>query len=1367
MKDINYKSIVFRSKILAIAAIMIMTSISTIFISSSAGAVENNLNYTFSFIKPSVNKVELIGKTFTNVNMPGAISTGLKIGDPVVQIKSIKLLIPQGKQIKDISVTYKSIIRIDTKSLGINLLEKPITPYQRPVVIGEKPSTILEKNEATYAKKANYPGVLFENVGVNYCKGYAILSLNLYPVQYNPGSGLLSYYTDMIVNINLMDTGYTNEFFRGTAEDQSWVQSLVNNPAVTQTYSNKGFGAPLYDGGLCDPSDNGGLGYDYVIICKEALSDFTAEYTWDDFISRKAAQGLETTIITVEDILATDDYENTNPLFNDEPARIREFCKDAYQDWGTEYILIAGDQDGTNKVERRLMDYDYESDVESDIYFTHLDSTFNNDGDNNWGEAGDTGFDLYSELYSGSLPCDQPIDISNWMKKSFFYADALDIDYLENAAFYGGDTGWNCQGDDFIDYSAIKGTNNWLGPDPDSSGPYPTWLGFQYGFETWNANNVGLEYDLSVKWTADPPNTGWQGGSETAAVNGLKNAINNNQCTLISAIAHANEDMSMDVYASSWESDYHNTMPFFIHDYGCHCGDMNAADDGVLHSMLFHSDTELAFACVYNTGYGWGNFDSTNSSSAMQQKSFWDYIFDVVNNSGGTMNWQLGKAQEWARDLMAPTINWDAGTGTWRGIIESCLLFGDPAQLIKPPMSAEHNVGVQGIDVDSHVTPNVQTTVGATIINNGQNDENNIVISFRVDGIEQDSQTITFMASQTTQTVSFDWTPALGSYVVSINATITGVIEEFYFDNEKSKIVVAGPDIAVANLNTPEYAGVGVLTPISALIQNLGTTSETITVNLLIDGSIDDTQTISLSSGQNQQVSFDWIPSVQGTYPVGISAEVSGYEPYTDNNQLTNDVAVFVSKGYILLVDDDAGDPYETYYENALLASSYLYDLWNRDASGSPTPTIMNTYDAVVWFTGDDYYTTLSSQDQTNLASYLNAGGRLFATGQDIGYDIHSDSFYSNYLHATYNVDDTYIYTLYGTTGDPIGDGLTIDISSGDGANNQDYPDGISPISPADTVFTYQSSTQKGGIKADTGTYKEVYFGFGFEAISSQNNRAIVMDRVLSWLIGGSTNPILDYSPTSYNFGGMDQGTTDTTTFNIWNNGGGILDYTLSTTETWIDILPTSGSCEEETDTIQVTVDTTGLSVGPHTGQVTISSNGGSGVFTVSLSVNSQGTEVLDVEQAIYDRGFPIRYALDGSWGAAQSYTPTVSVITRAEIYLRKFGTPTFDLKIEIHKDAVNGPLIDTIVFTPTEVGTSWSWLNIDFLDTSVNVGSQYFIVIPPPATNPGNSFGYEWGYAFGNQYNDGAFWFTRDGGGLWRDLSTMYEFTFRTYGII
>ena len=70
-------------------------------------------------------------------------------------------------------------------------------------------------------------------------------------------------------------------------------------------------------------------------------------------------------------------------------------------------------------------------------------------------------------MYSGSIPCDEGIDISNWLTKSFYYTESYEIDYLENAAFFGGDTGWDAQGDTVIEFSAIFGTDDWIGPNPE------------------------------------------------------------------------------------------------------------------------------------------------------------------------------------------------------------------------------------------------------------------------------------------------------------------------------------------------------------------------------------------------------------------------------------------------------------------------------------------------------------------------------------------------------------------------------------------------------------------------------------------------------------------------------------------------------------------------------------------------------------------------------------------------------------------------------------------------------------------------------------------------------------------------------------
>jgi len=163
--------------------------------------------------------------------------------------------------------------------------------------------------------------------------------------------------------------------------------------------------------------------------------------------------------------------------------------------------------------------------------------------------------------------------------------------------------------------------------------------------------------------------------------------------------------------------------------------------------------------------------------------------------------------------------------------------------------------------------------------------------------------------------------------------------------------------------------------------------------------------------------------------------------------------------------------------------------------------------------------------------------------------------------------------------------------------------------------------------------------------------------------------------------------------------------------------------------------------------------------------MNMSGWIQLDINQSLFNRGFPIRHTWDGDWGAAQNFTPTLNTLTSAEIYLRKFGSPEFDLIVELRSNHPQGILLDTLSFTPGELASSWQWLELDFVDISVDPDMNLFIVLPPAPSSVSTSFGYEWGYAFGDQYQPGSFWFTRDGGGLWRDLPTRYEFVFRTYG--
>jgi hypothetical protein len=664
----------------AICVLMLTTSLATAIMHPMSAqkqtiSNQNQLTYTWGFLEPSFDSITADGSVYTLVDMQGCIGSGSEPGAPQLPMKMIQLLLPPKKTVESITVVGTPV----EISQATDLSAKPVLPYQKSVPFGDDEPQEFLKNSAIYSSNAPFPSKLSTEYQIGYSHGYTILNFGLSPLQYTPRSGTLTFYQTLTVTINLKDTGYVNDLFRNNPDDEAYVKTLVSNPEITQSYQTSNVPTFEYPGGLCDPSGN----YDYVIITTTQNSlnywetSGSTPYNWDSLMAHHAADGLTSTLVTIQDINACSDYYGASP-FNDSQAHVREFCKDAYEDWGTSYVLVGGD---ANYIAPRLMSSGGESNVDADLYWSNLDNDFNNDHDSQWGEEGDSGFDLYSELFVGRITCDVPQDVSNWLTKSFYYAESSEWDYLDNAAFYGGNTGWSCQGDDFMDYSAIKGTDEWLGPDPDV---FPSWVGFQFGFETWNEVNPGNQFNLSVKCTEAPsPNPGWSGSGRV----GFRDAINNDLVTIISGIAHADNQMSLDVYASDWESLYHNTRPFFIHDYGCHCGDFDDGDDGVLETMLFHSDTELAFGCVYNTGYGWGNLYCTNSSSAFQAKEFWRFFLDVENLSVDLSNWQLGRSHAHSKDMMAPMIDWDGGT--WREIVQCCLLFADPAQQLRTPHPSE------------------------------------------------------------------------------------------------------------------------------------------------------------------------------------------------------------------------------------------------------------------------------------------------------------------------------------------------------------------------------------------------------------------------------------------------------------------------------------------------------------------------------------------------------------------------------------------------------------------------------------------------------------------------------------------------------
>ncbi len=299
---------------------------------------------------------------------------------------------------------------------------------------------------------------------------------------------------------------------------------------------------------------------------------------------------------------------------------------------------------------------------------------------------------------------------------------------------------------------------------------------------------------------------------------------------------------------------------------------------------------------------------------------------------------------------------------------------------------------------------------------------------------------------------------------------------------------------------------------------NTGTRADTYTIGLdtselppgwsahiTYDGSDYTTLDVTLAPDESaiMNVTIDAASTGSGTAALTMHAQ-SGIP---EDRQIT--YSIITADIEILLVDDDGAFAYETeYYAPALAATGRGFAIWDRNSTGL-TGALLSNFDIVIWQCGFAF-PTVDASDRAALATYLDGGGRLFITGQDIGWemnDIGGDAiaWYHDYLHANFIADDTNDYTLNGVLFDPISDGLGLTISGGDGANNQDYPSDIDPRdAAASTIFTYDS-TRNAAIKADTGAYRVVYFAFGYEAINNPGDREIVMQRIIDWLVPGST----------------------------------------------------------------------------------------------------------------------------------------------------------------------------------------------------------------------------------------------------------------------
>ncbi|MCI0611614.1 hypothetical protein L0244_01355, partial [bacterium] len=216
----------------------------------------------------------------------------------------------------------------------------------------------------------------------------------------------------------------------------------------------------------------------------------------------------------------------------------------------------------------------------------------------------------------------------------------------------------------------------------------------------------------------------------------------------------------------------------------------------------------------------------------------------------------------------------------------------------------------------------------------------------------------------------------------------------------------------------------------------------------------------------------------------------------------------------VLLIDDDDDSPdVMSYYQDAINFAGQTFDVWNTTTQGlngtehidEPDPSTLANYKMVVWFSGDakgglsQPKAGPNSSSEAALTQYLRTGGCLFLTSEEYFADQGGvlNTFQTNILGASGIVDNVNHTTV---TGNGIFSSVgTLDLDFSWGLTNAS--DAVSPDGTQGSQLAFTGDMGNAGISRDTASFRSIFLGFPFEAISSQTKRREVMQKAIDFCI--------------------------------------------------------------------------------------------------------------------------------------------------------------------------------------------------------------------------------------------------------------------------
>jgi uncharacterized repeat protein (TIGR01451 family) len=215
-----------------------------------------------------------------------------------------------------------------------------------------------------------------------------------------------------------------------------------------------------------------------------------------------------------------------------------------------------------------------------------------------------------------------------------------------------------------------------------------------------------------------------------------------------------------------------------------------------------------------------------------------------------------------------------------------------------------------------------------------------------------------------------------------------------------------------------------------------------------------------------------------------------------------------------LLVDGDGspnGSPgphnpdVQSYYTTALNSAigASAYSTWDLATDPNLPQGYLLAHKNVVWFTGVSYPGPISPYEG-ELTAFLNGGGRLFMSGQDIlDQAAGTTTFVHDFLHITWDgteaQNDKPTANVNGVATNPVTTGIGAVPLDHSVLLGNEFEDQITPNGTAQGAFTDDTSTPTKPVYdalSYAGTYKVVFLAFPFEEYGTATQKADLVTRV-------------------------------------------------------------------------------------------------------------------------------------------------------------------------------------------------------------------------------------------------------------------------------